>query len=46
LGYDELPSEILLPRRSYHPTSRYRMALALYHRLGPAGFEASFHATP
>jgi diguanylate cyclase (GGDEF)-like protein len=40
--YDEMFRELTQPTRQYHPTSRYRMALALVQRHGEEGFAQQF----
>ena len=42
LDYEEMARELVHPGRRYHPTSRYRMLLALIHRYGEADFARRF----
>ncbi|MBZ5650429.1 MAG: nucleotide-binding protein [Acidobacteriia bacterium] len=42
VSYEEMFGELIQPTRKYHPTSRYRMALALVQREGQASFAQRF----
>jgi isopentenyldiphosphate isomerase len=42
LSYQEMSKELVRPRKRYHPTSRYRMLLALIHRYGESDFARRF----
>jgi len=38
LSFEQIAKELKNPTRPYHPTSRYRMLMALLHRYGEANF--------